>query len=87
MNLRNAYRREGRNIITPYVLKIHFDESKNRVVELSRGEGFEHREIWGVTELIFDEYENRIFPEDSNSKCFHNEKSAYDYFNELVDVG
>ena len=78
--IHEAYKRYGRNFMTPSVLAVqHFPEEK-KTVELSQGEGFKHEPIFGVTFLFYDESGERVFPKPDLSRLIRSKQEAWDAF-------
>ena len=76
-------RKEHRNFLTPKILKVK--ANKNRIVELSTGEGLFNAKLYGVSYWTKTALINNCKDNDSSEKsnCFNDYQAAVNYYNSL----
>lgn len=77
MRAREYYRTQGVNFMTPEV--VEYIDANGYMIELSKGEGFDHEPIYGVTVATADGV--RLYDE---SQMFHSESEARGYVEGLT---
>ncbi len=78
-----AYKKMGKNFMTPRVIAKRVLVSKRTIVELSSGRGFTDEPIFGVSVLLFSENGEREFPAPDESQMFHSLEKAQAHYNEI----
>lgn len=83
--IRKEYGNKSKNFMTPKIIgygKIH----KNMAYEISKGSGFNHDVIYGLSIASYIPEENKTSRELSLSKCFFNINNLWDYIDELKNI-
>jgi hypothetical protein len=70
------------NQMTPEVLK--YEICTDRVVELSKGEGFDNKAIFGVTEMLHKSGTHYGFESTTRSQVFYDRVIAKKHYRELI---
>lgn len=78
-----AWIKEHRNMMTPRILATRKVSGKDVFVELSEGEGFDHKPIYGVS--VFHRSPEGVFKsgEDSRSQMFHDKDEAKKHYRSI----